>query len=119
MTSPIPAEDPLRDAAWFASQIGVSVDYVRHNTATLPHHKVGRLVRFDDHCIDELRRRTDELIDDVCASEPASGTDRIVVPGTFEAERREQRRRDGIPLSTNLVAEIDELASGLGTTTLR
>lgn len=58
MTSPIPAEDPLRDAAWFASQIGMSVDYVRHNTATLPHHKIGRLVRFDDHCIDELRRRT-------------------------------------------------------------
>lgn len=58
MTSPIPAVDPLRDAAWFAAQIGMSVDWVRHNTRGLPHHKVGRLVRFDEHCLDELRART-------------------------------------------------------------
>ena len=68
---------------------------------------------------DELRRRTDELIDDVCGSEPAAGTDRIVVPGMFEAERRDQRLRDGIPLSANLVDEIDALAADLGTTRLR
>jgi LDH2 family malate/lactate/ureidoglycolate dehydrogenase len=67
----------------------------------------------------ELRRRTDELIDDVCDSERAAGTDRIVVPGMFEAERRAQRLRDGIPLSVNLIDEIDRLAASLGTATLR
>ena len=69
--------------------------------------------------LDELRRRTDELIDDVCGSEAAAGTDRILVPGMLEAERRAQRRADGIPLSSNLVDEIDALAAELGTTTLR
>ena len=69
--------------------------------------------------LDELRRRTDELIDDVCGSEAAAGTDRILVPGMLEAERRAQRRAEGIPLSSNLVDEIDALAAGLGTTTLR
>jgi LDH2 family malate/lactate/ureidoglycolate dehydrogenase len=69
--------------------------------------------------LDELRSRTDELIDDVIGSEPAAGTERIVVPGMFEAERREQRARDGIPLAANLVDEIDALAAELGTTPLR
>jgi LDH2 family malate/lactate/ureidoglycolate dehydrogenase len=69
--------------------------------------------------LDEMRRRTDELIDDICASDRAEGVERIVVPGMFEAERREQRLRDGIPLSTNLIDEIDALATSLGTATLR
>jgi LDH2 family malate/lactate/ureidoglycolate dehydrogenase len=69
--------------------------------------------------LDELRARTDELIDDVCGSERAAGVERIVVPGMFEAERREQRLRDGIPLSSNLVDQIDALATELATTTLR
>ena len=69
--------------------------------------------------LDELRRRTDELIDDVCGSEAAAGTDRILVPGMLEAERRAQRGADGIPLSSNLVDEIDALAIELGTVTLR
>ena len=69
--------------------------------------------------LDELRRRTDELIDDVCGSEAAAGTDRILVPGMLEAERRAQRGAEGIPLSSNLVDEIDALAAELGTTTLR
>jgi LDH2 family malate/lactate/ureidoglycolate dehydrogenase len=59
------------------------------------------------------------LIDDICGSERAAGTDRIVVPGMFEAERRAQRLRDGIPLSVNLVDEIDALADAMGTPTLR
>ncbi|MGP7961149.1 hypothetical protein ACTVCO_10130 [Sanguibacter sp. A247] len=50
--------DPLRDAEWFAAQIDMSVDWVRHNTKSLPHHKVGRLVRFDVHCLDLLRTQT-------------------------------------------------------------
>jgi LDH2 family malate/lactate/ureidoglycolate dehydrogenase len=69
--------------------------------------------------LDELRRRTDDLIDDVCGSERAAGTDRIVVPGMFEAERRAERLRAGIPLSVNLIEEIDALATSLGSPTLR
>lgn len=69
--------------------------------------------------LDEMRRRTDELIDDICGSDRAAGVERIVVPGMFEAERRAERLRDGIPLSAHLIDEIDALATSLGAATLR
>lgn len=31
---------------------------VRRNVKRLPHHKVGRLTKFDEHCVDLLRERT-------------------------------------------------------------
>jgi LDH2 family malate/lactate/ureidoglycolate dehydrogenase len=68
---------------------------------------------------EEFARRTDELIDDVHRSETAEGVDRIAVPGEFEAERRDQRLRDGVPMSTTVIDEIDEIARGFGTQTLR
>jgi LDH2 family malate/lactate/ureidoglycolate dehydrogenase len=68
--------------------------------------------------LDELRRRTDELVADVEGSDRAEGVERIVVPGTFEAERRNERERDGIPLPTALVEQLDGIAAELGTATL-
>lgn len=68
---------------------------------------------------EEFRRRTDRLIDDICSSDQAAGTERIVVPGMFEAERRAARLRDGIPLSSRLIDDIDALAADLGTSGLR
>jgi LDH2 family malate/lactate/ureidoglycolate dehydrogenase len=69
--------------------------------------------------LDEFMRRTDELIDDVHRSETAEGVERIAVPGEFEAERRSQRLRYGVPMSTTVIDEIDEIARGFGTRTLR
>jgi LDH2 family malate/lactate/ureidoglycolate dehydrogenase len=62
---------------------------------------------------DEFRAHVDQLIDDVHASALAPGTDRILVPGELEAERREDRRQHGIPLPTVLVAELDAMARPL------
>ena len=64
--------------------------------------------------VDEFRARVDQLIADVHASALAPGTERIYVPGEIEAERRDQRRRDGIPLPDTLVAELDAMAVALG-----
>lgn len=69
--------------------------------------------------LDEFRRRSDELIDDVVGSERAEGVERIVVPGMFEHELRDRRTRDGVPLSSALVDEIDATVAALGSTTLR
>jgi LDH2 family malate/lactate/ureidoglycolate dehydrogenase len=66
-----------------------------------------------------LRRRTDELIDDIVGSQRAQGVERIVVPGMFEAERRAERLANGIPLSSHLIDDIDALATELGVATLR
>ena len=68
---------------------------------------------------EEFARRTDELIDDIVGSEVAADAERIVVPGQLEEERRAERLRDGLPLSANLVDEIDAVATSLGVTTLR
>lgn len=48
----------FHDAAWFAHQIGMSIDWVRHNTKRLPRHKIGNRVKFDDHCVAIYREQT-------------------------------------------------------------
>jgi LDH2 family malate/lactate/ureidoglycolate dehydrogenase len=60
---------------------------------------------------DELRRRVDELVAEVRASERADGVDRIWLPGEPEHHRRIERERDGIPLAAALLAELDTLAA--------
>ena len=60
-----------------------------------------------------FRAHVDALIDDVHASELAPGTERILVPGELEADRRAQRLADGIPLDDALVAELDAIAATL------
>jgi LDH2 family malate/lactate/ureidoglycolate dehydrogenase len=63
--------------------------------------------------VDEFRARVDQLIDDVHASALAPGTDRILVPGELEAERRAYRLEHGIELPDTLVDELDAIATTL------
>jgi LDH2 family malate/lactate/ureidoglycolate dehydrogenase len=69
--------------------------------------------------IDTFRAHVDALIDDVHASELAPGTERILVPGELEAERRAQRLVDGIPFDDALVDELDAIATSLDCPPLR
>jgi LDH2 family malate/lactate/ureidoglycolate dehydrogenase len=50
--------------------------------------------------------RVDDLIDQVHASPPAAGVDRIYVPGERSAEMAAARERDGITLSAERVTEL-------------
>ena len=63
--------------------------------------------------VDRFRAHVDRLIDDVHASELAPGHDRVMVPGELEAERREERLAQGIPLPRALIEELDEMAAAL------
>jgi LDH2 family malate/lactate/ureidoglycolate dehydrogenase len=63
--------------------------------------------------VDDFRAHVDQLIDDVHASAKAPGTERILVPGELEAERRDHRREHGVPLSSALVDELDAMAVSL------
>lgn len=63
---------------------------------------------------DEFRRRTDELIADIRSSEPAAGVDRVWLPGELEHHRRLERERDGIPLPSAIVEELNALALNHG-----
>jgi LDH2 family malate/lactate/ureidoglycolate dehydrogenase len=64
--------------------------------------------------LDELRRRTDELVRDVRTSERAEGVERIWLPGEPEHHRRIERERDGIPLPRAIVDELEALAADHG-----
>ena len=55
--------------------------------------------------------RVDALIRDVHASAPAEGFERTYVPGELEEMRRRQRLQDGIPLSREVVAELEGLGA--------
>jgi LDH2 family malate/lactate/ureidoglycolate dehydrogenase len=68
--------------------------------------------------VDAFRAHVDALIDDVHASALAPGTERILVPGELEAERRAERLERGVPLDDALVAELDDIATSLDVPTL-
>jgi LDH2 family malate/lactate/ureidoglycolate dehydrogenase len=59
-------------------------------------------------------QRVDELIDQVHASPPAHGVDRVVVPGERSAEMAAARERDGIPLTVARVTELRTLGESCG-----
>ncbi|HQV58314.1 MAG TPA: Ldh family oxidoreductase [Ilumatobacteraceae bacterium] len=60
---------------------------------------------------DEFRRRTDQLIADIRASERAAGVDQILVPGELEHRRRADRLANGIPLPAAVVDELNAFAA--------
>lgn len=58
--------------------------------------------------------RVDELIDQMHASRPAAGVERVTVPGERGHATAAARRRHGIPLPVELVGQLDQLATELG-----
>jgi LDH2 family malate/lactate/ureidoglycolate dehydrogenase len=58
---------------------------------------------------DQFTERVDALIDQMHASPPASGVDRVRVPGEHSAEVARRRGRDGVPFPTARLAELRRL----------
>jgi LDH2 family malate/lactate/ureidoglycolate dehydrogenase len=54
------------------------------------------------------------LIQQLRASELASGVERILLPGELESERREARLQEGIPLLEDAITTLQAVAKGLG-----
>jgi LDH2 family malate/lactate/ureidoglycolate dehydrogenase len=73
--------------------------------------------------LEEFRARVDRLVDQVKASEPASGVEEVLIAGEPEARCKAERLRDGIPLSAvvrdELRAVARELAVGIEDLSLR
>ena len=64
--------------------------------------------------LDRLQERVDQIVDEVHRSRPASGTDRLLVPGELEATFERSYRKSGIPLSGETVDGILAEATRLG-----
>jgi LDH2 family malate/lactate/ureidoglycolate dehydrogenase len=58
--------------------------------------------------------RVDALIDQVHASPPMPGVDRVRVPGERREALAAERERDGVPVTAEAVAELRELGRELG-----
>lgn len=65
---------------------------------------------------DGFLARVDRLLDEIHASPPAAGVDRIYAPGERSASLAAQRERDGVPLSAERLAVLEDLADDLGLT---
>jgi LDH2 family malate/lactate/ureidoglycolate dehydrogenase len=63
---------------------------------------------------DEFVARVDRLLDEIHASPPAPGSDRIYAPGERSASLAAQRERDGVPLSAARLAALRDVADDLG-----
>lgn len=67
--------------------------------------------------LDRFKSDIDRHIRDLANSRPLPGGE-IRVPGQGRVARRKERERNGVPLSTALLAQVDEVAKSLGVTPL-
>ena len=67
---------------------------------------------------DVFKAEVDRHIRDLNASRRLPGIDEIRVPGQGRVKRRQEREKNGIPLSTTLIAQVDDVAKSLGVTPL-
>jgi LDH2 family malate/lactate/ureidoglycolate dehydrogenase len=64
--------------------------------------------------LSDFRERIDRYIAQFHECPAATGGDRVYVPGEIEDEVERERRKNGIPLSEALIAELADLAKELG-----
>lgn len=51
-------EQEFYDVRWFARRLGMKESWVRKHARELPHHSMGRLVRYCECCIEKYREQT-------------------------------------------------------------
>ena len=66
--------------------------------------------------VEQFKRRMDEMIRMIKASQLAPGNERMLIPGQLEFEKEKARRTHGIPLATKLVEQLRQLGRDLGST---
>jgi LDH2 family malate/lactate/ureidoglycolate dehydrogenase len=63
--------------------------------------------------INEFKREIDRQLRELRQSKRLPGVDAIRLPGEQRAQRRDERRRDGIPIVDEVMAQLDKLAAEL------
>jgi L-2-hydroxycarboxylate dehydrogenase (NAD+) len=66
--------------------------------------------------MDDFGARMDEFYARIKALPRAAGVDEIMLPGEPEQRREDQRRRDGIPLTANVIADLTAEGKAVGVT---
>jgi LDH2 family malate/lactate/ureidoglycolate dehydrogenase len=103
--------------------VEVSTAFLEEGAEALDSWRVGHLAvaldvdAFGDRA--DYLRRTDELIARCKASRPAPGVAEVMVPGEPEWRNREERLREGVPVSATTRALLDRAAAYWGIGRLR
>ncbi len=63
--------------------------------------------------IAEFKKRADDLVNEIRSAPKAKGSDKIMLPGDFEADNRERALAEGIVLPADVVASMSDLATEL------
>jgi LDH2 family malate/lactate/ureidoglycolate dehydrogenase len=61
-----------------------------------------------------FQSRLAEMLAEFGVLPPAEGCERVYYPGQVEAERRQRRRAEGIPIDPGLYRELEALGERLG-----
>jgi L-2-hydroxycarboxylate dehydrogenase (NAD+) len=64
--------------------------------------------------LDTFKTEIDRHLRDLRESKVLPGFDAIRLPGEQRRQRHEERARDGVPMVTELLAQLDRLAGELG-----
>ncbi|HTS42181.1 MAG TPA: Ldh family oxidoreductase [Xanthobacteraceae bacterium] len=64
--------------------------------------------------IDVFKREIDQQLRDLRNSKRLPGVDAIRLPGEQRARRQDDRKRNGVPIAEEVLAQLDKLASELG-----
>ena len=68
--------------------------------------------------VQTFKNRVNHLIDELKQSPLSEGSKGIFVPGEIEFLQEQVCRRDGIPLSLDVLRELDDFASEIGISSL-
>ncbi len=64
--------------------------------------------------LEEFETRMDEFVDRIKALPRAAGVDEVMMPGEPEQRREDERRRTGLPITDNVVADLAAEAQKVG-----
>lgn len=64
--------------------------------------------------LDEFKNRMVQIIQEIREVKPMEGVDRIYLPGEIEMEKAMERERNGIPLSPEILNELEEVGRRYG-----
>lgn len=62
----------------------------------------------------QFKARMKQIVDEIHACEPAESGKRIYVPGEIEMETSARRRREGVPISSAVTADLEALGEMVG-----
>ena len=102
---------PLTGAGWSSRVTGMALP--KHAGPQHVGHFFMALDVAQFRPLDEFVGEVDEYVRTVHAIPRAAGVERVYVPGEIEFDFAEARRRDGIPLDDNIVADLRALARDL------